>query len=513
MLRLAPFLILFGCTAISDFDGFSARDGAPSEDGGTADSAPGDANPQDGGPDACGTGALCGEECVDTQTSSDHCGGCNNICELGCIGGACREEMFVSLSRTDGVFIPRAAVATPDFYFFGGHINQRDTPSVAPGPNTIPHVAAYDTDGGLAWARSFGGEGNYIHDIAYADGNVYVVGRMRSPLLDTEGPPIFGLQDGELGTFFLVFGEDGSLNETASHLFRAIPNGPIEPSMNHALIAASEGVVMVTFAYRGQLQNGVGGPTGDTRNRHSMVTAFFQPDTDPRIYEHSTGTNSARATALTANADGVFFLSGWGEDKIDFRTGEVDIDADRPFFARFSEGGTMQESISIRSHDLSRVRDIAVDGDTLYIAGQNAEDRTIGILRRSGSETDDWQEYAGTDGTSPPATVLDVRSVSVHNNVVRVTFSLTGDRLSSSSGCIDHNVQGWDGLVLQASGEHGEPLLVDMGTAQNDYLLDGVTTNGGGHLVTGVRPGDEPDSPLEGFFAVRTVDDTFCGDM
>ncbi|MBL8601653.1 MAG: hypothetical protein JNK72_07005 [Myxococcales bacterium] len=52
--------------------------------------------PEDTGPTPCPTGQTrCGEQCIDTASSNDHCGSCGTVCSAGqsCVSGACTMPM------------------------------------------------------------------------------------------------------------------------------------------------------------------------------------------------------------------------------------------------------------------------------------------------------------------------------------------------------------------------------------------------------------------------------------
>ncbi len=44
---------------------------------------------------ACSVGEQCGDECVDTQSNTSHCGGCGNACDAGapCVQGKCEAQV------------------------------------------------------------------------------------------------------------------------------------------------------------------------------------------------------------------------------------------------------------------------------------------------------------------------------------------------------------------------------------------------------------------------------------
>ncbi len=94
-LAFAAAALLLSCSVVNqpeDVQPPAASGGGSSTSGdgggGTGGEAGGGAG---GGTGGCGTDLTeCSGECVDLQTNSDHCGGCDSPCgDLGCVGGAC----------------------------------------------------------------------------------------------------------------------------------------------------------------------------------------------------------------------------------------------------------------------------------------------------------------------------------------------------------------------------------------------------------------------------------------
>jgi len=88
-------------------DGDPTGDGDPSGDGDGDPTGDGDGDPTtgDGDGDDCEPGLmLCGDECVDLNTSDDHCGECDFACDIalgligGCDNGTCEPSLTECLS-------------------------------------------------------------------------------------------------------------------------------------------------------------------------------------------------------------------------------------------------------------------------------------------------------------------------------------------------------------------------------------------------------------------------------
>lgn len=119
MKRAAFFFALnlgFGCGPQVDSGNGGGSDPTANDDGG--DSSPEDVGPSDDDsnsesgptpdlPDPCPEGLeLCDGECVDLQTSNDHCGRCGNVCpnpySVGmCEAGVCPPNLECGGPRTD----------------------------------------------------------------------------------------------------------------------------------------------------------------------------------------------------------------------------------------------------------------------------------------------------------------------------------------------------------------------------------------------------------------------------
>lgn len=86
-------------------------------DTGPADAGPPDAGPPDTGPSCVAPQALCDGQCVNTQTSTAHCGVCNRACTSAptnatpsCMAGACDFSCNAGFARTGSNCTP---IATP----------------------------------------------------------------------------------------------------------------------------------------------------------------------------------------------------------------------------------------------------------------------------------------------------------------------------------------------------------------------------------------------------------------
>ncbi len=52
---------------------------------------PGDAGNDSATPVSCDGGLMaCGQQCVDTSTDTQNCGGCGVVCNTQCVGGVCQ---------------------------------------------------------------------------------------------------------------------------------------------------------------------------------------------------------------------------------------------------------------------------------------------------------------------------------------------------------------------------------------------------------------------------------------
>ncbi|HJL17952.1 MAG TPA: hypothetical protein RMH99_19965 [Sandaracinaceae bacterium LLY-WYZ-13_1] len=169
-------LVLDGSEFKPSDDGFDAgpsRDGGESEvdgstvdDAGTNDAGSADAQTSDGG--ACAPPRMmCGAECVDTDTSQEHCGACDAPCAAGlsCRGGACRPSfgplVTFGASEIDSV---RAVVADAagNVYVtgdFAGTVNLGGDDLVSDGGGDV-FVASFGPDGSHRWSTSFGDTGD-----------------------------------------------------------------------------------------------------------------------------------------------------------------------------------------------------------------------------------------------------------------------------------------------------------------------------------------------------------------
>jgi hypothetical protein len=89
---LLPLVGLFACSVVNAPD----DPADPAGDGGstTTVSNGGGGNGGSGGASCVSPDVVCGNDCVDTMTDTDHCGGCNNPCVPGefCVGAVCTAD-------------------------------------------------------------------------------------------------------------------------------------------------------------------------------------------------------------------------------------------------------------------------------------------------------------------------------------------------------------------------------------------------------------------------------------
>lgn len=76
--------------------------------------------------DECSEGEPCGDGCVDTSSSGEHCGGCDRPCDGICSGGVCQPEPSVCPSVTDPDVEVRLVNDTWNIEGLGGNPETRD---------------------------------------------------------------------------------------------------------------------------------------------------------------------------------------------------------------------------------------------------------------------------------------------------------------------------------------------------------------------------------------------------
>ncbi len=184
-------LVLPGCTALSSFDDFAARDGAPASDAGA--DAPTDSAPEqdggspdvsvdatDSGPEECPDDEMmCSEGCVDPLRDPSHCGGCDETCN----GAVCNEGECIPLETLD-LGNGSSTVTVRDLHVNGRLIYAGGQISPAPGISfngqASPFLAALEQqDGGISENWSWRYEGRLdtqVTSVTTVGGSLFVAG-------------------------------------------------------------------------------------------------------------------------------------------------------------------------------------------------------------------------------------------------------------------------------------------------------------------------------------------------
>lgn len=160
----------WSCVSNLCFREASGIDGGPRPDAGLdggADGGAPDAEPPDGGfSDAglCGALTLCGDDCVDTATSADHCGACDNACDAlsPCRAGACRPTIEGRIHFGGAGFDGASEIAFDPAgnAYVGGSFSETFTfggITFTSAGGTDGFVASFAPEGTLRWAVPVGG--------------------------------------------------------------------------------------------------------------------------------------------------------------------------------------------------------------------------------------------------------------------------------------------------------------------------------------------------------------------
>lgn len=362
---LAGALLASGCTVITSLDGWTFGD----EDPGQTDGGAMDASQADAGPACTADLTDCSGECIDLDSSSEHCGACMNACPTPpntvalCTAGTCGWECAAGFADCNGEPADGCEIDTANDPLHCGACES----------SCVNDLASLSCREGtcrprLLWARAFRGTGTaVVTGVALdSEGNIYVSGHF-DEFINLGGADLVHLGSGDV---FVA-----SYTATGEHRWSRSGGGPSWDSPN--AIAFDESVAPPRVHVAGSFQGTATFDDSTTLTSQNGSSDIFIVSFDAGDGSHIGsrswgGPGRDEAKGLTADSTGSIYVTGlFSGERIDFggrdfnlsSAGDTDIFvASYPW--NYAMGADARWAIRFGSTGPDEGRGIALDGST-----------------------------------------------------------------------------------------------------------------------------------------------------
>lgn len=354
-------LIVSGCTLTTSLDGWSFEDFSDGGiDAGTMNSGPQDAGDHDASL-SCSPGLVaCRGECIDLDSSPDHCGSCGNACPVP------SGTLATCLAAVCGVACAAGRADCNDDLGDGCEIDTEADALNCGGCGVACDVGLSCREAAcrpkFLWVRAFGSTGeDHATAVAFdAEGNVYVAGNFQGTV-SFGGAPLSSLRTTDM--FVASYGPDGEHRWS----LRAGGGGSA-----NAITVDEAGHVYVTGHFVGPASFG-GDVLSQAGQGNDIFIASYEGSSGAHRWSVSGG-GGGRDVAydIALDASGNVYVIGEFSRTATFNTRELTSDGPSDIFlASYTPTGALRWANRFGGPSSDHGKGIAVDSSgNIYLTGQ-----------------------------------------------------------------------------------------------------------------------------------------------